>query len=148
MVLSVADILNGIDEYQEVRIESIDDTMYLRPLSKGEWDKIQAIRQESLGDYVSNEKTTAASRRQRAAQIESRLSFNIKENGEADSQAQVETIFLSLDTPGNETKTTRKEIEKLPPNVFDEIYDNVLKISGIDENTDLEEDVNDFPEDE
>ena len=62
MVLTIEEILNGVEDYKEVYLESLDDTVFLRPLSKGEWEKTNSIRQESLGDYVTNEKAQAVSR--------------------------------------------------------------------------------------
>lgn len=147
MVLSITDIINGIDDYKEVYIKSIDDVIYLRPLSKGEWEKTNNIRQEALGNYTTNEKAKATSRNQRIANIESKLSFNIKESGDADFKAQVEAIYLSLDNKGYDKKTPREDIKKLPSDIFEEIYDEVRKLSGITDN-DLESEVDDFPEDE
>ncbi|WP_406532511.1 hypothetical protein [Methanobrevibacter sp.] len=151
MVLSVDDILNGIDAYKEVKIEALNDTMYLRPLSKGEWERTNSIRQEALGDYTTNEKAKALSRTQRVANIESQLKFNIKENNDADFKAQTEAIYLSLDNPGyGDNHPSRDDIKMLPPNVFSELYEKVREISGIsDEFTDvsLEDDVDDFPQD-
>ena len=76
MVLTVEDILNGIEEYKEVHIEALGDTMYLRPLSKGEWEKTNSIRQESLGDYVTNEKAKAVN--QWLYKIKMRKCHNLK----------------------------------------------------------------------
>ncbi len=146
MVLSISEILNGVDEYQEVTIEALNDTVCLRPLSKAEWAKVDSIRQEALGDYVTNEKAKAKNKRQRVSEIESQLKFNIKENGDAEIKAQIEAIHISYDNPGNKDKVSKAEIEQLPSNIFDEIYEKVCEISGI--NLDLEEEVKEFPEDE
>ena len=149
MVLTADDILNGIDEYKEVEITSLNDTIYLRPLSKAEWEKTNSIRQESLGDYTTNEKAKAISRKQRISNIESQLKFNIKENGDADFKAQVEAIYMSMDNPGYGSPTPRDKIKKFPSDVFDEIYEKVKEVSGISEDSivDLEDDVEEFPED-
>ena len=149
MVLTADDILNGIAEYKEVPIDSLGDTIYLRPLSKAEWEKTNSIRQESLGDYTTNEKAKAISRKQRVSNIESQLKFNIKENGDADFKAQVEAIYMSMDNPGYEKPTPKDTIKKFPPGVFDEIYEKVKEVSGIsdDDIVELEDDVDDFPKD-
>lgn len=149
MVLTADEIINGIAEYKEERIEALDDTVFLRPLSKGEWEKTNSIRQESLGDYTTNETAKALSRNQRVSNIKSQLKFNIKENGDADFKAQVEAIYLSMDNPGYEKTTPRETIKKFPPDVFDEIYEKVKEISGVSEDAivDLEDDVDDFLED-
>ena len=149
MVLSAQDIINGIDDYKEVKIESANDTVYLRPLSKAEWESTNKIRQDSLGDYVTNEKAKAVSRTQRISNIESQLKFNIGENSEADLKAQIEAIYLSMNNDGYAEENTREQIKKFPSDVFDEIYENVKEISGVSEEAveTMEDDVDEFPED-
>ena len=116
MVLTVAEILEGIEKYEEVEIKALNDTVYLRPLSKSEWAKVDSIRQEALGDYVTNEKAKALKNRtQRTAEINSQLKFNF-------------------------------QIVKLSPHIFDEMYEKVCELSGI--NRDLEDEVEEFPENE
>lgn len=149
MVLTANDIINGIDDYKEIKIEAADDTVYLRPLSKGEWESTNKIRQDSLGDYVTNEKAKAVSRNQRVSNIESQLKFNIGENSEADFKAQVEAIYLSMNNEGYSEPNTREQIKQFPSDVFDEIYENVKRISGISDDAivTMEDDIDDFPED-
>lgn len=149
MVLTVEEILNGVAEYKEVPIEALNDTMYLRPLSKGEWEKTNSIRQDALGDYITNEKAKSVSRNQRIADIESKLSFNIKENSDADFRARVEAIHMSLNNPGYEKPPSKDAIKKLPNDAFDEIYEKVREISGVSDEAivELEDDVDEFPED-
>ncbi|MBR1611723.1 MAG: hypothetical protein IJ672_09650 [Methanobrevibacter sp.] len=149
MVLSAQDIINGIDDYKEVKIEAANDTVYLRPLSKGEWESTNKIRQDSLGDYVTNEKAKAVSRTQRISNIESQLKFNIGENSEADLKAQIEAIYLSMNNDGYTEENTREQIKQFPPDVFDEIYEKVKEISGVSEEAveTMEDDVEEFPED-
>ena len=148
MVLTVAEILEGIEKYEEVEIKALNDTVYLRPLSKSEWAKVDSIRQEALGDYVTNEKAKALKNRtQRTAEINSQLKFNFKKNAEADFKAQTEAIFLSLDNPGNKGQvSTKDQIVNLSPHIFDEMYEKVCELSGI--NRDLEDEVEEFPENE
>lgn len=146
MVLTADEILNGIENYEEIKIEALNDTVYLRPLSKGEWESVNSIRHESLGDYTTNEKAQSLSRKQRVSNIESQLKFNIKANSAADFKAQIEAIYLSMDNSGYESKTPREKIKKFPNDVFDEIYENVKKISGIHDDVQLEDDVDDFLE--
>lgn len=150
MVLTAEDIVAGVATYKEIKIESAEDTVFLRPLSKGEWEKVNNIRQESLGDYTTNEKAQALSRNQRVANIESKLAFNIKENGVADFNAKVEAIYMSMDNPGYDMENTRESIKNFPSDIFDEIYNNVREISGIKDEfaeVTLEDEVDDFPED-
>lgn len=149
MVLTADEIINGIDNYKEIKIESANDTVFLRPLSKGEWESVNRIRQDSLGDYITNEKAHNLSRNQRMSNIESQLKFNIKENSDAEFKAQIEAIYLSMDNEGYSVKTTKKQIKQFPSDIFDELYEKVKEISGInDEFETLEDDIDNFPEDE
>ena len=84
---------------------------------------------------------------QRVSNIESQLKFNIKDNNDADFKAQIEAIYLSLDNGGYDKPTPKEKIKALPSDVFNEIYSKVKEISGInDDFAQLEEDVEDFPE--
>ncbi|MBR3140449.1 MAG: hypothetical protein IKF11_06245 [Methanobrevibacter sp.] len=146
MVLSVEEIVNGVDDFKEIEIESVNDTVFLRPLSKGEWAKVDSIRQAALGDYTTNEKAKSLSTKQRISNVESQLKFNIKENGDAEFKAQVEAIFLSMSNDGYDNKPTKESIKSMRPDVFDEIYEKVKEISGISDDIVLEDDVDEFPE--
>ena len=74
------------------------------------------------------------------------MKFNIKKNADADFKAQVEAIFMSCDNPGNKNPPKRTDIEKLPAGIFDEMYEKVKELTGINDDVELEDDVEDFPE--
>ena len=59
MFLSKADLISGKDNIQEVKIESLNDTIFLRPLTRGEWDKIEEIETASMGKFTTTEKQWA-----------------------------------------------------------------------------------------
>lgn len=154
MVLTKSQILNGIKDVEIVEISSLkdiyeDNEVALRPLSNGEWNKIEEIQNEAIGEYKTTERAKQASRRQRVhSQMEAQATINVKETGKADAKAKMEAVFLSLDNEyySKEEKFTREDIKKMGRKVFDEIYDQVRIISGLDD--DLEKEVKDFPEDE
>ena len=143
MVLSISEILNGKDDYQEHYIESLKGEICLRPLTTGEWDKIDEIRQKDLGDYTINEKTFTQKKRRVKGEMESRARFNINASSKATKKAMYEAIKLSTDNEGNPEKWTIEHIKKLHKNEVTEIYEKIEEISGVDE-----DEVEDFPEDE
>ena len=144
MVLSISEILNGKDDYQEYYIESLEGEICLRPLTSGEWDRIDEIKQKDLGDYTINEKTITKKKRRVKGEMESRAKFNINTSSKATKKAMYEAIKLSTDNEGNPEKWTLDHIKKLHKNEVTEIYEKIEEISGV-EDEDIE-DVEDFPE--
>ena len=152
MVLTKSQILNGINDVKIVPIKSLkdiydDNEVALRPLSNGEWNKIEEIQNEAIGEYRTTERAKQASRRTRVqSQMEAQATINVKETGQADAKAKIEAVFLSLDNDyySKEEKFTREDIKNMGRGVFNEIYDQVRSISGLED--DIEEDVKDFPE--
>lgn len=153
MVLTKSQILNGTKDVKIVEIKSLPDTyddkeVALRPLSNGEWNKIEEIQNEAIGEYKTTERAKQASRRARVqSQMEAQATINVKETGKADARAKIEAVFLSLDNDyySKEDKFTREDIKNMGRGVFNEIYEQVRIISGLDDD-DLEKDIKDFPE--
>lgn len=154
MVLTKSQILNGIKNVEIREIKSLenifdDNEVALRPLSNGEWNRIEEIQNEAIGEYTTTERAKQASRRQRVqSQMEAQAKINVKETSKAEAKAKIEAVYLSLDNDhySNDEKFTRKDIENMGIGVFNEIYEHVRIISGLED--DIEKDVKDFPEDE
>lgn len=144
MVLSISEILNGKDDYQEHYIESLGGEICLRPLTSGEWDRIEEIKQKDLGDYTINEKTITKKKRRVKGEMESRAKFNINASNKATKKAMYEAIKLSTDNEGNPEKWKIEDIKRLHKNEITEIYEKIEEISGVDDED--VEDVEDFPE--
>ena len=146
MTLSISEILNGTDDTQEVKIESLNDTVFLRPLSVGEWNKVQEIQQAPLGDYITNERSITRKKRRVKGEMEAQATINIKDSNKGTYDAQIEAIYINADNSENkEDKWSKDKIKKMPKSVFDEIYAKVIEISKI-EDDEMEEDVDNFPE--
>lgn len=145
MVLSISEILNGRDDYHEYYIKSLDGEICLRPLTSGEWDKIDEIKQKDLGDYTINEKTITKKKRRVKGEMESKAKFNINASSKATKKAMYEAIKLSTNNPGNPEKWTMDHIKKLRKNEVAEIYEKIEEISGANDE-DLEAEIEDFPE--
>ena len=147
MVLTKSQILNGVNKVERVYIKKLKDKVALRPLSNGEWNEIESIQNEAIGEYTTTERAKHANRRQRVqSHMEAQAKINIKETSKAEAEAKVEAVYLSLNNDHyKDDPFTREEVRGMKRGVFDEIYENVRIISGL-EDEDLEKEVNDFPE--
>lgn len=141
-ILTKSDIIDGKNNIQEVHIESLGGEIYLRPLTRGECTKIEQIQTASMGKFKTKEIAQGAKR----SNMESNGVLDIKATTEATRKAELEAIYLSINNEQND-KWTKPEIESLNKAAFDEIYENVQKISGL-LNEDLDKEVENFPENE
>ena len=135
-ILKKSDILLGIDEPRQIRIESLGGELYLRPLSSAEVNKVVEIEAEGLGNFEAsnlNRKTSATGK------------MNLKKMNEASAKAQYEAIYLSINNPKNEDEWTKEELQSLRKDAITELYEKIMEISGA--NT-TEQDMKRFPEDE
>lgn len=146
MVLKKTDILMGNESYEEVRIESADDTIYIRPLTIGEIHQISQIKNKALGDYTANQKGTTSKKRMKA-QIEAQAKMNMEKLTLADNKADIKTVEWGLDNKGNVDKFTEEDVRNMIPDVFFEILEHVKEISHM-EDDDVEGEVDNFPEEE
>jgi len=146
MVLKKTDILMGNESYEEVRIESADDTIYIRPLTIGEIHQISQIKNKALGDYTANQKGTTSKKRMKA-QIEAQAKMNMEKLTLADNKADIKTVEWGLDNKGNVDKFTEDDVRNMIPDVFFEILQHVKEISHM-EDDDVEGEVDNFPEEE
>lgn len=146
MVLSKADLISGKDNIQEVKIESLNDTIFLRPLTRGEWDKIEEIETASMGKFTTTEKAMGSRRRSRQkSSMESQGEIDVHATTKASKKAQTQAVLYSINNDNNPDKFTVNDINLFSVNVFNEIYNKVREISGVDEE-DLEQQIDDFPE--
>ena len=145
MVLSKSDILSGANSYQEYELESVKGSISLRPLTIGELHQIQEMKDKALGDYVANQR--GASRKRVKESLEAQAKINVGKQTIASHKADVKTILWGLDNEGNPDKYTEEDIKKMHQPIFEEILSIVKKISHM-EDEEVEEDVDNFPEDE
>ena len=147
MVLTKSQILNGVNKIERRHIKVLKDEVALRPLSNGEWNDIEAIQNEAIGEYTTTERAKQATRRQKIqSQMEAQAKINIKETNKAEAEAKLEAVYLSLQNDVyKDDPFTREEVNAMKRGAVDEIYEQVRIISGL-EDDDLEKEVKDFPE--
>lgn len=123
MVLRKQDVLIGIDEAVEVELQTVDGSLYLRPLSSKELNNVLNIEAEGFGNF---EATAKQGKKDPGATGK----INLAKMNRATQKAQYEAIFLSINNPRNEDKWTLDDIESLKKNIVEELYDKIMELSG------------------
>lgn len=149
MVIKKEDLLSGKNRIQKIKIEALDDELYLRPLTRAEFSECEAIENRALGDYVTSEQSKRRGRRQKPkSSINTEGKVNIEKVSKATYESEKHMIYLSINNEENNKhglKFTEDEIGQFDTPVFVEIAAHVKEISGLDV---TEEEVKNFPEDE
>lgn len=144
MVLTKSEILNGSSSYKEYELKSQDGSVALRPLTIGEIHQLSELKNKAMGEYVANQKG-ASSKRKLKERLEAQAKINMGKVTIADNKADVKTVLWGLDNKGNPEKWTEQDVIALEEPTFTEILEKVKEISHM-EDEDLEDDVEDFPE--
>lgn len=145
VILTKDAILKGIDKVEKCEIKSLGGEIYLRPLSQGEWAELEDIEARAIGVFETNESAKRKGKRQLPGTMSSSGKISLEKTSKAKREAQTLAIKYSLNNDKNQDKWTEKEISKLPKKAFEEIYDAIEWISGV-EGESLEEEIDDFPE--
>lgn len=135
-ILTKSDILKGIDDPKEFTIESLGGEIHLRPLSSAELNEVTDIEAEGYGNFEAKSKGSR--------NPDTTGKMNLKKMNQAASKAKYHALYLSMNNPKND-EWEMDEIRKLRGDQIDEIYDNVMKLSGAETR---KEDITNFPEDE
>lgn len=134
-VVKKSDILNGIRKIEKVKLEALDgDEMYLRPLSQAEINEVDEIEAKAMGTFETNETAQRGRRQKPKSVVESRGKINLELQQKAQHQAKTRAIYLSLDNDRNvgEEAWSETDIEQMPHRLFEELFVNVRRLSGIE----------------
>ena len=133
-VLTKADILMGIDTPRKITIKALNGEIFLRPLSSAEVNEILNIEAQGYGTFNAkqNRKETLADAK-----------MSLPKMQEKTAEAKYTAIFKSINNDKNDDWSF-DEIKQLKSDAVDEIYDQVMEISGVDV---TERDVKNFPDD-
>lgn len=145
MVLTKEALLKGIDRTVEFQLETIKDSVLLRPLSQAEIEEYENFQAKAMGTFETNEKATRGYRKTTSSDLTSIGKINLSKTGKAQSEAERFAVAHSLSC-GDEVYTS-EEVGTLDGDVFYEIFEKVKEISGI-EDVDMESEVEYFPQDE
>ena len=136
VILTKDSILKGINNPQKVMIKSLDGELWLRPLSSAEVHEVTNIEAQGFGTFnaTNNRGQTMADGKMNLAKMQD------KQN-----EAKYTAIEKSINNDKNSDTWTMVEIQLLPSNAIDEIYNAVMELSGVET---TEEDVKQFLENE
>ena len=132
-ILNKSDILLGIDNPQKIEIETLNGEIWLRPLSSAEINEIMNIEAEGIGTFKASSikgQTTTDGK------------MNLAKMQEKSNEAKYIAIHKSINNDKGD-EWTLEELQQLPADAVNEIYDQVMRISGAEVTT---ADVKKFPE--
>lgn len=141
-MLTKSQILEGTNAIVKVKLETLDDEIYLRPLSVAEVNELEELEATAMGVF---EATETNNRKRNQGQAQTKGKINLAKTTKASSEAKIKAVYLSINNEKNIDEWNIDDIKKINKKIFNEIYENVEEISGL-KNVDLE-DVEDFPAD-
>ena len=149
MTKSLSDLLNGTKTVEKIYLESIGDYIKVRLLSISELNRIEKIEAKAMGTFTTTQKSGQRGRRGRRQQegsVESNAKISMVKQTEATQEAQYLTVALAC-SYDDEHQYTPDEIHENPyiqGKVFRELYE---KIRDMNNTEDLEDEVDEFPQD-
>lgn len=140
--LSKEELLNGINNVIDFELTTQKGTVALRPLSQAEVGEYNNIQARAMGTFDTNEKARRGMRN--TSDITSSGKIDFAKTSEAEYDAQRYAVSKSMTCAGEEY--TEEEVGQFKVAVFEEIFEKVKEISGIEQEN-IESDVDRFPED-
>lgn len=146
MALTKLELLNGKNNIIDFKPTGFDDCIYLRPLTVGEVNSLEELKNKALGTYVANETAKHQSSKKRIrGELTAQAKLNLEKTTIADNKANVLAVMWSIENEKNDFTLNEEEVKKLNPVIFDEILMKVKEISHWDvEDDDVESDAEDF----
>ena len=135
-ILTKSSILQGINTPKKIKIESLNGELWLRPLSSAEVDEILHIEAEGYGTFnaSNNRGQTMADAKMNLAKMQAKQ-----------AEAKYIAIHKSINNDKNNDDWELDEIKQFPHDAVQEIYDQVMELSGAEVTV---VDVKNFPENE
>lgn len=159
MVLSKSEIIGGVKSKKVVVIPSLiteenDGEVEIRPISSLEWENAQELESKAFGKIKTGNLNVDPHANKKAMGNQIMKGMNIDmdlakmSKGEYDAKVLVVSMGLSVD--GGEA-WTKEDVHSLLEPTINEIYDEVLEISGIPQDASqakqLRNELESFPED-
>ena len=135
-ILTKSEILQGIDNPQKIKIETLNGELWLRPLSSAEVNEVQNIEAQGYGTFN-------ATNRQNQTTTDGKM--NLAKMQEKTAEAKYIAIHKSINNNKNNDEWSIDEIKQFKADTVNEIYDHIMEISGVEI---TEADVKQFPENE
>lgn len=148
MAIRKEDVLISVEDAELVEIIALGDELPLRPLSKKEINEVNKIETKAYGKFETSETAYRKGMRQQKKTIDSQIStkgvVDLYKQQEAEYQGRLHALYLSMNNKHPDCEEwEKKDIERLKGDAFDEIFEKVQILSGIDIG---EDEVENFPE--
>ena len=135
-------LLSGISNIVNFELKSMEGSVALRPLSQEEVGEYNNIQARAMGTFDTNERARRGMRN--TSDVTSTGKINFAKTSEAQYDAQRYAVSKSMTCKGEEY--SEEEVGQFTGAVFEEIFEKVKEISGI-EDENIEEAVDQFPDD-
>lgn len=155
MVLSKKEIQGGIKATSDVHIPSLGGEVRIRPISSREWQQVQEIESKAFGKIQSGNMNVNPRAKKEAMSKEVmqnlKMDMDLAKLTRSEYDAKVKCLTFGLSVEGGE-QWSEQDVHKLAMVTVDEIYNEILEISGIPETSQaakqLKGELESFPEDE
>jgi hypothetical protein len=153
-VLLKKDIIGGIKSTTDVYIPSLEGEVKIRPISSLEWEEAQEIESKAFGKIKTGNLKVDPHANKKAMERQVMEGMNIdmdlSKMNKAEFDAKVYVVSMGLSVNEEET-WTKEDVHELLDSTVNEIYDEVLKLSGIPQDASeakkIRNELESFPED-
>lgn len=137
MILTKSDIINGKNNIQEIKIPKLKGSLKLRPLTDGEYQKINNLMKNGgIGNIKTQIKPDTTNKTRETLQNLLYIEINPEKAEKARYNADVKAVYYALQHHETSEKWTENDIKSFPPGTVEIIAQKVYEISGIqDPNT-------------
>jgi hypothetical protein len=154
LVLSKKEIQGGIKATSDVHIPSLNGEVRIRPISSREWQQVQEIESKAFGKIQTGGMNVnpRAKKEAMGQEVMKNLNMNmdLAKLSKSEYDAKVKCLTYGLSILDGE-KWTEQDVHELAMITVDEIYSEILAISGIPETSQaakqLKGELESFPED-
>lgn len=153
-MLNKNQVQNGINSTKIIQLKSMDDKATIRPISSKEWEDAQEIEAKAFGKIKTG--SLNVDPHMNKAKMEKEIMQNMNMDmdlarmNKAEFDAKVQVVAMGLSIQGEESWTVDNVHDLLVPTI-NELYDEILKLSGIPQDTNqakqLKNELESFPED-
>lgn len=145
MILTKADILNGKNNIQEIEFPKLKGSLKLRPLSDGEYQKINNLMKNGgIGTVKTQINPKEHNKTEKSLQNLLDIEISPQAADKARYDADVKAIYYSLQHDEATEKWTEKDVKTLPAGSVDMIAMKVYEISGITDPNSTRQEVETF----
>lgn len=148
MVFHKSDIINGKNSIREIKIEKLNNTLKLRPLTDGEVQEINRMMTQGGLKPLKGKIETDKIRKKKGTGNDIDYEVDPMLSAESSYNADVKAVFYSLRHEEDTDNWSEEDIKGFPAGAVEETALQVYKISGIDDPNKTRNDMINFREKE